>query len=476
MKHVYPYLSIFIFSFVISTSTAQQSTVSQAKAVNNYVVFANESDHGLLIIHRLLELYNQEMNKYVDLPQYKLNLFSNDDFPENIFEDQSGSFYRVSPNDLYVTALKESSSLPPKYAGQANDIIKGMKSILDDLEKERYSIGTLIANTDLTQRTNLKNIYAALDACVVKYDAYEGKRKELENLVNKISPEARRNDAFNKSFVQVYKAYCKDLHALFNALRLENVANAIKADLTLMKSAQTLANALNATDASKLTKPQATVLEELRSVLKKQMGHLEAFSGSQSVPKEYEQYGICYYMYNILLAGTTNKYGTGVVERGNEWIKVNGGNYAYGFERPHFYKVIRPKQVIEEEKNAEPIVAPVVEDNRKIVVDKEKAISSNVEKLLIEVYDNQEFDHDTISLKFNGEWILKKQLITKEPIRLYLPLEKGKDNYLILYADNLGTIPPNTCAIRWTNDKGKYNEIVLKSDFNTSEMVIIRRQ
>ena len=34
-----------------------------------------------------------------------------------------------------------------------------------------------------------------------------------------------------------------------------------------------------------------------------------------------ELYGPCYYMYNIQLAGTTNKYGTGVVERGNEWIK-----------------------------------------------------------------------------------------------------------------------------------------------------------
>src|SRR5690606_34538827 len=114
--------------------------------------------------------------------------------------------------------------------------------------------------------------------------------------------------------------------------------------------------------------------------------------------------------------------------------------------------------------------------NRKIVVDKDKSITSNVEKLLIEVYDNQEFDYDTISLKFNGEWILKKQLITKEPIRLYLTLEKGKDNYLVLYADNLGKIPPNTCAVRWKNEKGKTSELVLKSDFNTSEMVVIRRE
>ncbi|MBK9024643.1 MAG: hypothetical protein IPL69_11890 [Saprospiraceae bacterium] len=176
------------------------------------------------------------------------------------------------------------------------------------------------------------------------------------------------------------------------------------------------------------------------------------------------------------MAGTTNKYGTGVIERGNEWIKINGRTFEYQFERPHFYKVIRPKEIIEEEKKVAVQEPPKVVENREVIADKSKLITSSVEKLLIEVYDNQEFDHDTISLNFNGTWILQKQLITKEPIRLYLTLEKGKDNYLILYADNLGSIPPNTCAIKWKNEKGKFNEIVLKSDYNTSEMVVIRRE
>ncbi|HNF22755.1 MAG TPA: hypothetical protein PK964_12620, partial [Saprospiraceae bacterium] len=94
------FLTLLSVTFI--TANAQQNQqVSQINAVNNYISFANESDHGLLIIHRLLELYNQEMNKLVNLPHYRLNVFSNADFPENIFEDKSGSFYRVSPNELY---------------------------------------------------------------------------------------------------------------------------------------------------------------------------------------------------------------------------------------------------------------------------------------------------------------------------------------------------------------------------------------
>jgi hypothetical protein len=70
----YLVLSIFLIISVFNVQ-AQKDEISQTKAINNYILFANESDHGMLIIHRLLELYNQEINKYVNLPQYKLNLF-----------------------------------------------------------------------------------------------------------------------------------------------------------------------------------------------------------------------------------------------------------------------------------------------------------------------------------------------------------------------------------------------------------------
>jgi len=473
MKNLFLFLTLIL---AISVVKAQNTQITQTKAINNYILFSNESDHGLLIIHRLLELYNQEMNKYVDLPQYKLNLFSNDDFPENIFEDRSGSFYRVSPYELYDIAIKESDVLPAKYARQANKIITEMKAIMDDLEKERYSIGTLIANTDLNKVANLKNVYSVLDACVVKYDAIEAKRKELHEIVEKMAPKPARNDAFYKSFIVHYKDYLESLHHMFDVLRSENIPESVKADASLLKSGRKLQDALNDFAVDGMTQPQSMAFQEMKSVLNKQIGFLEKYSIAQTTPEEYKLYGPCYYMYNIQLAGTTNKYGTGVVERGNEWIKTKGENYIYGFERPHFYKVIRPKLIQKDTIKHEIAVIPVEDEHRKIVVDKSKGISTKVEKLLIEVYDNQEFDHDTISLKFNGEWILQKQLITKEPIRLYLPLVKGQDNYLILYADNLGSIPPNTCAIRWVNEKGKYNEVVMKSDFNTSEMIVIRRE
>ncbi|MBP7184516.1 MAG: hypothetical protein KBA06_03330, partial [Saprospiraceae bacterium] len=95
---------IFIIVVVISQSGAFAQTSKVENALNAQAKFVNESAHGMLIIHRLLELYNQELNKYVDLDNYKLNNISGDDFPDDIFQDPSKLFYQDPPYLLYNTA------------------------------------------------------------------------------------------------------------------------------------------------------------------------------------------------------------------------------------------------------------------------------------------------------------------------------------------------------------------------------------
>ncbi|MEZ4906096.1 MAG: hypothetical protein R2771_00210 [Saprospiraceae bacterium] len=69
--------------------------------MNSYVNFVNESIHGLLTIHRLLENSNQEVNAFVDLPGYKINNISNDDLPHNIYEDKDHWFYDITPYEWF---------------------------------------------------------------------------------------------------------------------------------------------------------------------------------------------------------------------------------------------------------------------------------------------------------------------------------------------------------------------------------------
>ena len=77
--------STIIFSFLLFANGIGQVTNNEkVKALNNYVNFSNESTHGLLIVHRLLENFNKNINKFVDLPDQQINFYSNKDLPQDI--------------------------------------------------------------------------------------------------------------------------------------------------------------------------------------------------------------------------------------------------------------------------------------------------------------------------------------------------------------------------------------------------------
>lgn len=87
----------------------------------------------------------------------------------------------------------------------------------------------------------------------------------------------------------------------------------------------------------------------------------------------------------------------------------------------------------------------------------------NTEEFEIEIWDNSAYDHDIISLNINGTWILENYEVTKEKRKLKIKVIPNTNNYLILYAHNLGEIPPNTAAVG-LNVNGKIQRVSVKSD------------
>ena len=67
------------------------------------------------------------------------------------------------------------------------------------------------------------------------------------------------------------------------------------------------------------------------------------------------------------------------------------------------------------------------------------------DSLVISLYDNGEIDGDTVSLVLNGNVIMSKQGLTDKAIRKTIAAsEIGDSSRLVLYAENLGRIPPNS--------------------------------
>ena len=73
----------------------------------------------------------------------------------------------------------------------------------------------------------------------------------------------------------------------------------------------------------------------------------------------------------------------------------------------------------------------------------------------ISLYDYGTIDHDTVTVFFNGTKVADRQELTGKPLRIHLTADPGREyQELVLHANNLGDIPPNTSKmIILTSDK-----------------------
>lgn len=95
------FILLQLFSYPEAPAAAHESIEPPLEILNDYAEFTNECIHGLLIVHRLLENFNQELNKKITGGQ-KLNFYSNADLPKDIFEDPKHWFFVKTPYQLFL--------------------------------------------------------------------------------------------------------------------------------------------------------------------------------------------------------------------------------------------------------------------------------------------------------------------------------------------------------------------------------------
>jgi len=107
-------------------------------------------------------------------------------------------------------------------------------------------------------------------------------------------------------------------------------------------------------------------------------------------------------------------------------------------------------------------------------IDVKKELKADSEFVTIKVWDNGQIDGDIISLSCNGKWLLKNYEVSGTKKELKVNLEEG-ETIIILYAENLGEIEPNTAAIQVIGNKIDEKPIILNSDMGKSEAIRIIR-
>jgi hypothetical protein len=142
--------------------------------------------------------------------------------------------------------------------------------------------------------------------------------------------------------------------------------------------------------------------------------------------------------------------------------------------------VIPQTPVLEEE-----FVAPPEEEKKEVpdaTVDKlvqrafelSPVIEVEADSLKISLYDNGEVDNDTISVYYNRKLVAEKKMLSNNPISFTLPLDTSI-NEIAMYAENLGTLPPNTAlCIVYANEQ-RY-ELAMSSNFVKNATIRFRRK
>lgn len=84
-------------------------------------------------------------------------------------------------------------------------------------------------------------------------------------------------------------------------------------------------------------------------------------------------------------------------------------------------------------------------------------------EIKIDLYDNGEIDGDTVTIYHNNELVVSKARLSQKPVTIQIKLDKAHPHHeLIMVAENLGSIPPNT-SLMIVTAKDKRYEVFISS-------------
>jgi hypothetical protein len=103
-----------------------------------------------------------------------------------------------------------------------------------------------------------------------------------------------------------------------------------------------------------------------------------------------------------------------------------------------------------------------------------KTITVNTTEVTVDLYDNGTIDNDTVSVYLDKKLVVSKQRLTEKAITVKLKLDEENDYHeLVMVAENLGEIPPNT-SLMVVRAGDKQYEVRITSTEQKNAVVIFK--
>ncbi|MEO6229645.1 MAG: hypothetical protein ABJB11_04545 [Ferruginibacter sp.] len=142
----------------------------------------------------------------------------------------------------------------------------------------------------------------------------------------------------------------------------------------------------------------------------------------------------------------------------------------------------KPVVLKPEERTSLPVVSKAealgaAEDVNERKLGSSKEVYFESDSLVLTLYDNGEVDGDTVSVLMNGQIIFAKTLLTEKPNTktIYINPSMPDTLMMVMYAESLGSIPPNTGLLIIMDGEKRY-EVRFSADLKTNAGILLRRR
>lgn len=119
-----------------------------------------------------------------------------------------------------------------------------------------------------------------------------------------------------------------------------------------------------------------------------------------------------------------------------------------------------------------PVVAATVPYNQRMKKEA-GAVTTTADSLVLSFFDNGVIDGDSVSVYVNGQLLIPSTKLTATAVRRTVAVT-GEVMEILLVADNLGTIPPNTGLVVIRDGEQRY-QLNFSADLQTNATIIIKR-
>ncbi|MDO9377167.1 MAG: hypothetical protein Q7T76_22260 [Ferruginibacter sp.] len=116
-----------------------------------------------------------------------------------------------------------------------------------------------------------------------------------------------------------------------------------------------------------------------------------------------------------------------------------------------------------------PVPAPLLSRSNPVI----KRIEFPAGELVIDLYDNGEIDGDTVTIYHNNVLLVSRAALSAKSVSFRIPINADHPHHeLVMVANNLGSIPPNTSLMVLTAKNRRHEVFISSSEQKNAKIVI----